>query len=396
MKKILQQVKKSKIILLLYKLLFIFVGFLPANKKLVVFESFLGKQYSDNPRAIYEYLKENYPNYIMYWSIDPRYMLNFTDKDILTVNRFSVKWLFILANARYWVTNSRMPIWIPKPKHTVYLQTWHGTPLKKLGMDIEEVHMHGTTTEQYKREFTKEAANWDYLVSPNSYSTTIFKRAFQFDKEVIESGYPRNDYLYVHNNEISIKELKQKFNIPLNKKVILYAPTWRDNQYDQEGKYKLDIKLELNQMKENLQNDYIVILRMHYLVANNMDISTYEGFVLDFSNHEDIRELYLMADILITDYSSVFFDYANLKRPMIFYAYDIEDYRDQLRGFYFDFEQKAPGPIVRTTEEVIRVIDNIQNGSLDHSNLDEFYQEFTYLESGISTMRVVNRVFANK
>src|SRR5699024_3059494 len=145
-----------------------------------------------------------------------------------------------------------------------------------------EVHMPGTTTKKYKRNFIKESSNWDYLISPNRYSTEIFRRAFQFDRRMIESGYPRNDYLYVSNNEKTINTLKTKYGLPLDKKIILYAPTWRDNQFYGKGRYKFDLALDLQHMREILGNDYIVILRMHYLVAENFDLTPYEGFAYDF------------------------------------------------------------------------------------------------------------------
>ncbi|TCP19003.1 CDP-glycerol glycerophosphotransferase (TagB/SpsB family) [Scopulibacillus darangshiensis] len=380
-----------------YKAVFKIVAMLPAKKKLVMFESYLGKQYSCNPRALYEYLQENHPEYQLVWSVDPRYKEQFEKRNLPYAKRFSVRWLFLMASARYWVTNSRMPLWIPKPAHTIYLQTWHGTPLKRLASDMKEVHMPGTTTEDYKRNFYKESRNWDYLISPNAYSSEIFHRAFQFDKMMIESGYPRNDFLHNSNDQESIDRLKKDMGLPLNKKVILYAPTWRDDQFYEKGRYKFDLDLDLNEMKEKLGDKYIVILRMHYLVAENFDLSPYEGFAYDFSKHEDIRELYLISDLLITDYSSVFFDYANLKRPMIFYVYDIDSYRDKLRGFYFDFEEKAPGPLVKTTEGVIKSISDIEHNDFQVSPaFDRFYQRFCYLEDGKASERGVNEVFSGR
>jgi CDP-glycerol glycerophosphotransferase (TagB/SpsB family) len=394
LRNLLNRIKSGKTIKSVYKLVFILVGLLPAKKNLVVFESFLGKQYSCNPRAIYEYMKKNHSDYEMYWSIDPRHSHIFKDKGLNTLIRFSIPWLFKMARAKYWVSNSRLPIWIPKPAHTVYLQTWHGTPLKRLAADMEEVHMPGTNTEQYKQNFLNESSRWDYLISPNRYSSEIFARAFGFNKDMIESGYPRNDYLHNHNNPETIAEIKTRLNLPDDKQVILYAPTWRDNEFYDRGKYKFNLKLELDKMQERLGSDYVILLRMHYLIAENLDLTAYSGFAYDVSHHTDISELYLISDLLITDYSSVFFDYANLKRPMIFYVYDIENYRDTLRGFYFDFEEKAPGPLAKTTEEVIHHIQHKEQ--LVQSNFEEFYEKFCYLESGDSSKRVVEKVFQPK
>lgn len=380
-----------------YKRLFRLMSRLPVKKDSIVFESFRGVQYSCNPRAIYEYMRQYHPHFRMVWSVDKRYVDYFEKHRIPYVKRSSIRWMFWMARAQYWVTNSRLPLWLPKPKHTTYVQTWHGTTLKKLAGDMDEVHMPGTDTVKYKRNFFKESGKWDVLISPNAYSTDIFRRAFLFGKTLIETGYPRNDYLYTHNNRQAIEQLKTTYDIPKDKKVLLYAPTWRDDQSYEKGRYKFDLPLDLNLLKQKLGEEYVVILRMHYLVAENFDLSPYEGFVYDYSTNVDIRDLYLISDLLITDYSSVFFDYANLRRPIVFYMFDIDQYRDTLRGFYFDIEKNAPGPIVKTTEEVVEAIESFaaQNFAVPPS-FHPFYDKFCYLEDGEATKRVVERVFLGK
>jgi CDP-glycerol glycerophosphotransferase len=150
-------------------------------------------------------------------------------------------------------------------------------------------------------------------------------------------------------------------------------------------------------MREKLQTDYVLMMRTHYLIADQLDFSAYEGFVRDFSNYEDIRDLYLMADLLITDYSSVFFDYANLRRPIVFFTYDIEDYRDHLRGFYFDFEKEAPGPIVRTTDEVIREVRKSETEDFTATpQYANFLKRFCALEDGHAAERVVHQAFGKR
>ncbi len=388
--------KAKHMLISVYKMVFSLAGkVLPADKKLVVFESFLGKQYSCNPRAIYEYLQSHHPEYKMYWSVDKRYKAQFEEAGIPYLHRFSLSWLLKMTRAGYWVTNSRLPLWIPKPKHTIYLQTWHGTPLKKLAADMKEVHMPGMTTESYKENFHAESSKWDYLISPNAYSTVIFARAFNVDPtKILETGYPRNDLLYNGNNRDTIDSLKRKLGIPLEKKVILYAPTWRDDEFYGKGKYKFDIKLDLNKMKQELGDEHVVLLRLHYLISENLDLSAYQGFVYNLSSYEDISHLYLISNLLITDYSSVFFDYANLKRPMLFYVYDIENYRDKLRGFYFDFETNAPGSLVKTSDEIIDSIKMIRLENTVEMNL--FHERFCALEDGQASRRVVEKVFLGR
>lgn len=378
--------------LFIVKIFLKFVGYLPARPKTIVFESFQGKQYSCNPKAIYEYMVEKHPDYKMYWSVDVKYIDNFSQENLKIIRRFSIKWLIVLAFAKYWIINGRMPTHLPKPKHTTYIQTWHGTPLKKLVFDMDEVHMPKTTTKQYKANFYKESRNWDYLLSPNEYSSKIFKRAFRFDKKIIESGYPRNDILYTGDNAEYINFLKKKLELPVDKKILLYAPTWRDNQFHEKGQYKFDLALDLSVLQKKYRDDFIILLRMHYLVAENFDLTLYKGFAYDFSQKADINELYLVSDLLITDYSSVFFDYANLRRPMIFYMYDIEEYRDVLRGFYIDIEKEAPGPIAKNMEELNVALDEFK--SIQFSPYEEKYHTFLkrycYLENGSSTERFLN------
>ncbi|MDH2869828.1 CDP-glycerol glycerophosphotransferase family protein [Bacillus cytotoxicus] len=390
-----RKIKHHRIVSRFCKLLFLLLRHLPPHKQLIVFESYSGKQYSCNPRALYEYLAQYHSDFELIWSVNKEYTKEFDMKQVPYVTRFSIRWFIVMARAKYWIVNSRMPLWIPKPKHTVYIQTWHGTPLKKLAMDMKEVHMPGTTTEAYKENFQKEVQNWDYLLSPNAYSTKIFKRAFQFNKTIIEAGYPRNDFLYVNNNTQAIRVLKEKNKLPVDKKIILYAPTWRDDQFYSKGKYKLDLQLDFKSLQKELGDNYIILLRMHYLVAEQYDLSQYEGFVYDFSEYVDINELYVIADLLITDYSSVFFDYANLKRPIIFYTYGIESYRDKLRGFYFNLEKEAPGPVVTTSQEVLEAILNLEDRRLGElrEKYNNFYRQYCYLEDGDSSKAVVEKIF---
>ncbi|MDZ5711296.1 CDP-glycerol glycerophosphotransferase family protein [Jeotgalibacillus haloalkalitolerans] len=372
------------------KRLFSVLGKLPKKKNVIIFESFHGKQYSCNPRAIYEYMKDNRPGYVMYWSVDTKGMKVFESRDVNVLKKFSPKWVYMMARAKYWVINTRVPVWMQKPKKTVYLQTWHGTPLKKLGIDIDDVQMPGTTTEKYRKNFLKEAAQWSYLIAPNQYSADIFRKAFGFSGKMLNSGYPRNDILHNENNEAVINQLKDKLGIDREKKVILYAPTWRDDEYFEVGKYKFSLKLDLAKMQEALGDEYVILLRMHYLIAQHLNIADYEGFAYNVSGYADIRDLYLVSDLLITDYSSVFFDYANLKRPMIFFVYDIDKYRDDLRGFYIDFEQEAPGPLVKDNDALLEAIRNADSTD----EIDEaFYRKFCAWENGRASERVVAAVF---
>lgn len=332
----------------------------PIKKNQIIFESFNGRDINDNPMAIYKQVKADMGTEIdgLYFSVKPGVYQTLKEQypDIKLLKRFGVKWTIKMARADFWVINSRLPIWWLKNKKTTYIQTWHGTPLKHLALDMDNVTMPGTTTKKYHDNFKIETARWDYLIAPNQYSKIIFERAFAFENKSLDIGYPRNDILYTDNNEKEIKALKKNYLGNENAKVILYAPTWRDDSFYREGVYKFKLAFLFEEFFKHVSDDTILIMRPHYLVKNSIDISGFEDRVKIMAD-ENITELYLMSDMLITDYSSVMFDFANLNRPMLFYCYDLDHYRDELRGFYLDFESEAPGPVIQTEADFYKQLD---------------------------------------
>lgn len=384
--------KYKKLCGIMYRKLFLKV---PVKKKRIVFESFLGRNISGNPKYLYNQLVKD--------GLDEKYeliwILNNLDEPVegkcKKVKRKTLKYYYYMATSKYWIFNCRQADEIKKRREVTYLQTWHGTPLKKLGMDMDSVNMAGQTNiNDYKEKFKKNTRTWDYLLAQNHYSRDIFKRAFAFNKTILE-GYPANDILYTDNNKESIEKVKDRLGVPKGKKVVLYAPTWRDDNFYKKGHYRMDIQLDLDKMKAELGDEYVVLLRMHYLITNNIHIDKYKGFVLNYSEGYDIQELYLISDVLITDYSSVMFDYSNLKRPIIFFTYDIEQYRDSLRGFYFDFEGEAPGPLVVDTEGVInslKALDQI-NEKYREKQLN-FYNKFCHIDDGNASKNILKEILS--
>lgn len=357
----------------------------------VMFETFMGKSYADSPKYIYEYLAKNYPGkYKFIWVLnDPKEKLPYEG---IIVKRFTKKYAYYLAKSKYFVFNIRQPLWFRKREEQVFLETWHGTPLKRLAFDQEEVTAASPT---YKAQFYRQKQEWDYLIAANKFSSDIFKSCFMYTNgTMLEIGYPRNDLLYAPNKDEIALELKKKLHIPLDKKTILYAPTWRDDEYYGKGKYKFKLKLDLEMMKKELGDDYVILLRTHHYIADSLDVTGVEDFAINLSKYDDITEIYLISDICITDYSSVFFDFANLKRPMLFYTYDIDKYRDVLRGFYIDMEKELPGPLVYSTNEVIEQIKNIDEMTQKYAQrYEEFYQRFCSIDDGQASKRACEAVF---
>ena len=175
--------------------------------------------------------------------------------------------------------------------------------------------------------------------------------------------------------------------LPKDKKIILYAPTWRDDQHQAGVGYTYKTEVDFDMLKKNLEDEYVILFRAHYLVASTFDFEKYSGFIYNVSDVDDINELYISADMLITDYSSVFFDYANLKRKIIFYMYDFEKYKDELRGFYIDIDE-LPGKITKTEEELIQAIKDTDEEKY-REKYKKFNQKFNCLDDGQAAKRVV-------
>ena len=176
-----------------------------------------------------------------------------------------------MNRSKYWVINMRQPLSVPKRDDTIILSTWHGTPLKRLVFDMDDVH---SATPQYKNIVYRQTREWDYLLSDNPFSTEKFQSCFLFDKEkILEAGYPANDPLYAEDKEEHAARIKEKLGIPKDKKVILYAPTWRDDNFFEAGQYGFDLDLDLNRVQKEFGDEYVVLLRLHYFVVEKMDLS---------------------------------------------------------------------------------------------------------------------------
>ena len=304
-----------------------------------------------------------------------------------------------MAKSKFWIVNCKLPSYCIKKDEQVYIQTWHGTPLKRLAHDIETkdditFYRSKMSRDEMTKSYDVDVAKYNYLISPNEYSSEIFESCFKIDKEKIkEYGYPRNDYLVNITNE-EIDKLKIKYNIPTDKKVILYAPTWRDNKFNEKG-YIYELKVDFNKWKDMLGDEYVVIFKPHYLISNKFKDIKLDNFLFSFDENVDINELYVMSDLLITDYSSVFFDYAILNRPILFYMYDLEEYRDELRGFYLDINKELPGKITIDEDELLSVIKNENYKEYDEK-LKEFRNTYNSLEDGKASQRVINNLILSQ
>lgn len=377
-------------------------GRLPLDEKKVIFETFNGRQYGCNPKAIYEEMcaDPRFDDWTLIWAfIEPDDYRDVPELSRAKFIKFKTKEYFReFGTAKYVITNSMIYGGITRKEGQVFFQTWHGTPLKRLRCDIaaEKGNVNNTLDEIRIRN-DHDTVRYTHFLSPSPWASERFMTAFNLRglgmAEIItEVGYPRNDLL-TNYTQADVDHVHDSLGIPRGKKVILYAPTFRDNNHRSGDGYQYDMRLDFDRLQEELGDEYIILFRTHYFIANTFDFSKYEGFIYNMAQLDDITNLYLVTDILVTDYSSVFFDFAALKRPMIFYMYDLEEYANEIRGFYLDVSE-LPGDIVKTQEELIESIKKVGAGGFEYDEKYEaFNRKFNCLDDGKAARRVIEEVF---
>jgi CDP-glycerol glycerophosphotransferase len=274
----------------------------------------------------------------------------------------------------------------------VVLQTWHGTPLKRLGFDASATQ---GAQRRFDRRWPAQVANWQYVLSPNRFSTDVLRSAYRLEGELLETGLPRNDVLAGPRRDEVRARVRERLGLAPQTRAILYAPTFRDGVIDRDNHYRLDLHLDAERLRGTLGPDAVVLFRKHHYIVDPVPV-TADGFVRDVSAYPDGTELLAAADVLVTDYSSMMFDFANTGRPMLFFAYDLEEYAKSIRGFYLDFEEIAPGPIVRTTDELAAALRDLDGVRARYAERYAAYvQRFCDLDDGGAAARVVDRVFGS-
>ncbi|CAL9436352.1 hypothetical protein SUDANB120_02147 [Streptomyces sp. enrichment culture] len=367
---------------------------LPVKKGLVVFESHMGKQYSDSPKAIYEEMVRQGVPFEAVWSYAGAKPTGFP-KEATLVKRWSWQYLRALAQAEFWIDNQGFPLALAKREGTTYIQTWHGSALKRMGFHEPRTKAQGRAAQD---RFQAAVDRFDHFLVRSEHDVRTLAKGFRLRDEVLlRAGYPRNDALVeAHRAEAQSGErvrgpLAAELGIDPDKRVLLYAPTFRANA---EGAVEgFAFPFDVEEFADRLGDRFTLLVRTHYLNSVSLPPSV-AGRVVDVSRHHDITPLLALADGLITDYSSVMFDYAVLDRPMLFFAYDYDSYAGDIRGTYFDLKEKAPGPVVATPEELFQAVAAFDEADAKYAEARQrFLTEFGEYDRGDAARRIVEKFF---
>lgn len=354
----------------------------PLRENCIVFESFWGRSYSCNPAAMYEYISQEHPEYECVWFFND--INTFVPGNAKKVKRRSEEYYHYLMTAKYFIYNTNMPRSFKKRYGQVVIHTMHGTPFKSFGLDVKEE----ADTEEKRIRIVERASIWDYLIAQGEFTKSMTWRWFRYDRNILETGYPRTDVLF-RKDAKSVEEIRTSLALPKGKKVILYAPTWR-----KEGRF--DMMLDIEEMQKALSGEYLLLIRLHHFVADYYEVPEDGTFVFDASGDIKVEDLYMITDVLVTDYSSVMFDFALTGKQMIFFAYDFEEYTKKDRGGYFDIATEAPGTLTYTTGEVIDAIlhsDECLNA--DRKRIETFRNKYLTYENSDSAKKIFETVFVN-
>jgi CDP-glycerol glycerophosphotransferase len=351
----------------------------PLDPDLAVYGAYWFRGYSCNPRAIYETARELVPNARGVWVVK-RDHAGTMPPGVEYVHPRTREYFDLIARAKYLINNVNFADHLVKRDGSVHVQTHHGTPLKFMGLDLERSETKGRGMDFDK--LRERIARWDFSVSSNPHSTGVWERVYPGTYETLEVGYPRNDALANATPE-TVAAARAALGIEPGRTAVLYAPTHRE--YEESYVPRLD----LARLAKALGPDHVLLARLHYFYDSEPLVreSHGAGRLLDVASHPSVEELCLAADALLTDYSSIMFDYAVLDRPIVIHAPDWDEYRAR-RGVYFDLLAEPPGPVTRTQEEVAEALLTPSG-----EGRAAFRERFCALDDGRAAERVVRRVW---
>lgn len=382
---------KISLYLFLYQIVFSIFNIFPVKNKITFIVSF-----GDNSLAVFEEMqkREVDTSYVFLYKRSCKY--NIDDLDGVTPIPFESGNIFYYFKSIYHLATSKTIIIdnyygflsaVRFKKNVECIQLWHAAgAIKKFGLEDQSNQLRSSRA---TKRFKKVYKQFHKTVVGSESMANIFSQAFNLNAEnILRTGVPRTDLFYDKEKEFTVKE-KLRIELPViqEKKVILYVPTYRDHQID-----RFDLKLDLNLLKQELGDEYIVLLRLHPAIKNKSNYeSEFPGFVYDFSSYLDVNELLYITDILISDYSSIPFEYAIMNKPMVFYAYDLDEYTTD-RGLWDNYQSMVPGKITKTTAEVIS---QIKTHDFNYEDIRKFAELWNEYSNGASCENLVNYILGH-
>lgn len=372
---------KSTIKQIIQTIIIVVFKLFPIKKNKLFFESYYGSQYGCNPKYLSEWIIKHSKQgeFEVIWSLNqPRDIAG-----VRVVRNHSLRYFYELYTSKVIVTNFRTTQEFKKRKGQFYIQTWHSSlRLKQIEKDVES-----SLPETYLEMAKQDSPKIDLLLSGCEVSTDIFKRAFWYDGEILEAGSPRNDLFFNDNHELKLV-IKEKLGISRDKKVLLYAPTFRKDQ--KLHYYQIEFEKVTNTLKQKLNGDWICLIKLHPHLINFSKDLTKDAPVIDVTNYDDIQELLNITDVLISDYSSLIFDYALTKRPCFLYMSDYVDYTTNDRQLYFDI-LSLPFISAFNNEELLMEINQFNQETYEEK-LNNFLARVGTFENGTCCEQVVNKI----
>ena len=344
-----------------------------------VFKSFRGIGCGDNPRAVYDEMRKERPDYKYIWITQD---MNDSVPGAKMVKHGSIREIYELATARLWVDNKRKGCWASKRKGQLYIQTWHGgVTLKKVEKDAE-----GSLPAYYIKSAIKDSEMADAMTSSSRWQSDQYRDAFWFNNTILEYGLPRSDIFY-HDQTVLYNNVRNYFKLPSEAKILLYAPTFRNNH--QTNVYNMDYQMVLSSLTRAFGGEWYVIVRLHPNVAYKADIIDYNERIINGTAYPIMNELVIASDFLITDYSSCMFDAMEAGKKAVLYAPDIEQYVDD-RGFYFGIRE-LPFPVAENNEELKDVIDKFDEADYA-KKISGFREQVGLFNDGHASERTVKYI----
>lgn len=349
--------------------------------RMVFYECFYGRSVGGHPRAIFEELAKRLPDYEHVFAVQPGFLR--PPAGAQSALRWTRRYHQCLQSAPIVVSNCELHPGFEKLPFQVVAQTWHGTPLKRIGLDIDSPKFRN---KDYQSDLARQVAQWSFMVSPTDDTDEIFPRAFGFDGPLVRSGSPRNDRV-INSTPGERRRIRKALGLQDGQPAVLFAPTFRDDAHG-EGGYRASPSCDLSALTNSLPKGAVVLFRAHTNIRVS-EVPWLDESIINVSDYPDMQDLIVAADVLLTDYSSTMFDWSLTGKPLVLFAPDLEHYQG-VRDFYYDYESTMPVPVARDQEALAEQLRLAVSGQ--SVNLSDFVQRFSGRDDGCATGRVVDEI----